>query len=70
MILKYETLCRDAVTKSAPLSALISIDSREKIGRAKSVPDDEYVEVYANIEATMAAEIEKIIAKAGAEDYD
>ena len=70
LILKYDTLCRDAVTKSAPLSALISIDSREKIGRAKSVPDDEYVEVYANIEATMAAEIEKIIAKAGAEDYD
>ena len=70
LILKYDTLCRDAVTKGAPLSALTSIDSREKIGRAKSVPDDEYVEVYANIEATMAAEIEKIIAKAGAEDYD
>ncbi len=70
MILKYDTLCRDAITKGASLAALSSIDAREKIGRAKSVPDDEYVETYAKIEESMAAEIEKIIAKAGAEDYD
>ena len=70
MILKYDTLCRDAVARGAALKDLTDIDSREKIGRAKSVPDDEYVEVYANIEAAMAAEIEKIVAKVGAEDYD
>jgi V/A-type H+-transporting ATPase subunit A len=70
MILKYDTLCRDAITKGASLADLTSIDAREKIGRAKSVPDDEYVEAYAAIEANMAAQIEKIIAKAGADDYD
>ena len=70
MILKYDTLCRDAVARGAALKDLTDIDSREKIGRAKSVPDDEYVEVYAIIEAAMAAEIEKIVAKVGAEDYD
>jgi V/A-type H+-transporting ATPase subunit A len=70
MILKYDTLCRDAITKGASLADLTSIDAREKIGRAKSVPDDEYVEAYAAIEASMTAQIEKIIAKAGADDYD
>jgi V/A-type H+-transporting ATPase subunit A len=70
MILQYDTLCRDAITKGASLNALTSIDSREKIGRAKSVPDDTYVEVYAKIVSSMTAEIEKIVAKAGAEDYD
>ena len=70
MILNYDTLCRDAITKGAPLSELTNIDAREKIGRAKSVPDDEYVEAYKKIEDDMAAQIEKIIAKAGAEDYD
>jgi V/A-type H+-transporting ATPase subunit A len=70
MILQYDTLCRDAITKGASLSALTSIDAREKIGRAKSVPDDTYVEVYGKIVSSMTAEIEKIVAKAGVEDYD
>jgi V/A-type H+-transporting ATPase subunit A len=70
MILQYDSLCRDATAKGAPLSELISIDAREKIGRAKSVPDDTYVEVYAGIVDSMTAQIEKIVAKAGAEDYD
>ena len=70
LILKYDTLCRDAITKGAPLNELTNIDAREKIGRAKSVPDEEYVEAYGKIEADMTAQIEKIIAKAGAEDYD
>jgi V/A-type H+-transporting ATPase subunit A len=70
MILQYDSLCRDATAKGAPLSELINIDAREKIGRAKSVPDDTYVEVYANIVDSMTAQIEKIVAKAGAEDYD
>ena len=70
MILRYDTLCRDAIAKNAPLKELTNIDAREKIGRAKSVPDEEYVEVYGKIEDAMTAEIEKIVAKVGAEDYD
>ncbi len=70
LILRYDTLCRDAISKNAPLKELIAIDAREKIGRAKSVPDDKYVEAYDKIVDSMTAEIQKIIAKAGAEDYD
>ena len=70
LILDYDSLCRDAVAKGAPLKELTNIDAREKIGRAKSVPDDEYVAAYQQIEDDMTAQIEKIIAKAGAQDYD
>ena len=70
LILRYDTLCRDAISKNAPLKELIAIDAREKIGRAKSVPDDVYVEAYDKIVDSMTAEIQKTIAKAGAEDYD
>ena len=68
LILDYDGLCRDAVAKGAPLKELTNIDAREKIGRAKSVPDEEYVAAYQQIEDDMTAQIEKIIAKAGAQD--
>lgn len=70
MILRYDTLCRDAIAKNAPLSQLTAIEARERIGRAKSVPDDEYSAAYDQIYADMNTQIEAIIAKAGAEDYD
>ena len=70
MILQYDTLCRDAITRGAALSALSSIPAREQIGRAKSVPDEEYVETYAKISADMTAQIEAIIRKAGENEYD
>ena len=70
LILDYDSLCRDAVAKGAPLKELTAIDAREKIGRAKSVPDEEYVAAYQQIHDDMTAQIEKIIAKAGAQDYD
>jgi V/A-type H+-transporting ATPase subunit A len=68
LILKYDELCRTAITNGAPVSALAAIPERERIGRAKSVPDDQYQAVYAEIERNMAASIQEITAKAGAED--
>ncbi len=65
MILKYDTACRAAIEKGASVAELAEISARERIGRAKSVPDDKYVEVYADIESDMLAEIDKIVAKAG-----
>ena len=53
-----------------PSKELTAIDAREKIGRAKSVPDEDYVAAYQQIHDDMTAQIEKIIAKAGAQDYD
>ncbi len=65
IILQYEHLCRDAITAGAPVAKLFEIPSREKIGRAKSVPADEYEGAYAAIESEMAKEIEAVVAQGG-----
>ncbi|MPM58039.1 V-type sodium ATPase catalytic subunit A [bioreactor metagenome] len=67
MILDYGKLCRAAIARGADIGALVAIPSRERIGRAKSVPEEEYPAVYAAIAADMAAEIEAIAAKGGEE---
>ncbi len=61
LILDYDKLCRAALEQGADVGALSKIGAREKIGRAKSVPDAEYVEAYAAIAQEMKAEIEKVI---------
>ena len=67
MILDYDKLCRAAIEKGAPAAELFAIGSREKIGRAKSVPADEYVQAYADIRAAMEKEIDAVVEKAGEE---
>ena len=42
MILDYDRLCRAAIEKGAERADLFAIPVREKMGRAKSVPDDQY----------------------------
>ena len=65
MILRYDQLCRDASAKGAPVSELFAVPVRVDIGRAKSVPADQYVEAYAKIERDMESQIEAIAAKGG-----
>ena len=67
MILDYDRLCREAIAKGAPTAALFEIPARERIGRAKSVPADEYEKVYAGITASMEKEIDEVVRKAGEE---
>ena len=67
MILDYDKLCRDAIAKGAPAAGLFEIPARERIGRAKSVPADEYAQVYADIAASMEQEIDEVVRKAGEE---
>ena len=67
MILDYDKLCRTAITKGAPTARLFDIPARERIGRAKSVPAEEYVQVYADISASMEKEIDEVVRKAGEE---
>mgnify|MGYP000569753331 CR=1 FL=1 len=62
LILHYDTECRDALEKNAPMHKLFAIPARVDIGRAKSVPSDEYEQVYAKIAADMTAQIKEIIA--------
>ncbi|MEY8259810.1 V-type ATP synthase subunit A [Oscillospiraceae bacterium 50-60] len=65
MVLRYEDLCRAAIAKGAPVSKLFDIPAREQIGRAKSVPAEEYVQVYEQIEKDMAAQIDAVAAQGG-----
>jgi len=59
LILRYDALCRAALEKGASADALFSIPQREEIGRAKSVPEDEYAAVYARILQDVVANIDK-----------
>jgi len=61
IILTYDQLCRAAIEKGADIDALIGIQVKERIGRAKSVPEDEYVDAYAKITEDMAAQIEEVV---------
>jgi len=65
IILKYDVLCRDAIAKHAKPAKLFTIPSREIIGRAKSVPAEEYETAYAEIDSAMEKEIAAIAAEGG-----
>ena len=67
MVLRYDRLCREAISKGAPVAKLFAVPSREKIGRAKSVPDDRYAAVYADMAREMEEQIADIAARGGAE---
>ncbi len=67
MILEYDRLCRAAIEKGAQINDLFNIPFRERMGRAKSVPDGEYPAVYAEMEREMAQQIDAAVVKGGAE---
>jgi V/A-type H+-transporting ATPase subunit A len=67
MILSYDKLSRDAIAKGAKTAKLFAIPAREKIGRAKSVPADEYAAVYSQIASEMEQQIADIAAQGGEE---
>ncbi|MCD7853188.1 MAG: V-type ATP synthase subunit A, partial [Oscillospiraceae bacterium] len=58
LILDCDRLSRDALANGTELKELTAIPAREEIGRAKTVPADQYKEVYARIGADMKAQIE------------
>jgi V/A-type H+-transporting ATPase subunit A len=68
LILRYDALARAALDRCSNLQELFTISAREKLGRAKSVPEDEYVKAYEEIEKLMEAEIDAITAKGGASE--
>ena len=63
MILSYDKQCRTAIEKGAVASRLFQIAARERIGRAKSVPADEYVQTYAKLADDMEQQINAIAQK-------
>ena len=62
MVLRYDVLCREALTKGADMNGLFAIDAREKIGRAKMADPNAFTGAYDAIEKQMKAEIEEVIA--------
>ena len=60
LIRDYDEHCRAAAERGGNLNELFSVPVREKIGRAKSVPADQYVDNYANIMVELEEETNAI----------
>ena len=65
-ILKYDEYAREALVKGAEIDRLFKIGAKEKIGRAKMIPQDRFEDEYDAIVAEMKAQIDE--AAAGGED--
>lgn len=63
MILLYDKVARDALAKGADMKEIFDIPARERIGRAKGVPTEEYPAVYDSIEQDIAAQIDAVLSK-------
>ena len=68
MILDYDRLCRAAMERGAEAAPLFEIPFRERIGRAKSVPDEEYPAVFLAMAGELETQIEAVLAQGGAEE--
>ena len=68
LILRYEDLCRDAITKGVALEDLYTLPAREKLGWAKYASTEEYAENYRQVQADMEREIAALIKKAGEDE--
>jgi len=66
IILTYDELCREALTKQADMNKLFVISAREKIGRAKMADPNNFDVVFDEIADLMKKEIEEVVA--GGED--
>ncbi|MEG1189923.1 MAG: V-type ATP synthase subunit A [Oscillospiraceae bacterium] len=62
IILEYDRLCRGAMESGAELTKLFQIPARERIGRAKSIPAEEYKAAYQQIYDHMKQQISEIAA--------
>jgi V/A-type H+-transporting ATPase subunit A len=60
LIRDYDEHCRAAAERGGNLNELFSVPVREKIGRAKSVPADQYLDNYANIMVELEEETNAI----------
>ncbi len=67
IIRRYEDLCRDVSAKGGSLNDLFGVPVREKIGRAKSVPADQYKSAYDAMTREMEDQI-TAIAEKGADE--
>ena len=62
MILKYDVMSREALSKGADMKSIFAIPAREKIGRAKMTAPDKYESEFDAIIAEMKSELAQAIA--------
>ena len=62
MILKYDAMSREALSKGADMKSIFAIPAREKIGRAKMTAPDKYESEFDAIVAEMKSELAQAIA--------
>ena len=68
LIRQYDAQCLSAAERGGNLSELFAIPAREKIGRAKGVPADQYKDAYANLLVEMEEQIAAIAEKGEKEE--
>jgi V/A-type H+-transporting ATPase subunit A len=68
LIRQYDTQCLSGAERGGDLSELFAIPAREKIGRAKGVPADQYKDAYANLLVEMEEQIAAIAEKGEKEE--
>ena len=62
MILKYDAMSREALSKGADMKSIFAIPAREKIGRAKMTAPDKYESEFDAIIAEIKSELAQAIA--------
>jgi V/A-type H+-transporting ATPase subunit A len=65
MILGYYYMAQDALKKNVDLKDLFGLPVREKIGRAKYVPQDSVDVEFNRIEQELSEQMDALVAKEG-----
>lgn len=65
LLLSYYYMAQDAVKKDVDLKGLFNLPIREKIGRAKYIPQDKVDEEFNIIEQELARQMDALLAKEG-----
>lgn len=66
LILSFNKKAADAIEKGADVNDVFETEAAERIGRAKSAPQDKYEEIYAQIEKDADIELYKLVSEGGA----
>lgn len=64
LVFSFEDKSRRALERGASIDEIADLPVREKIGRAKALPNDSYAEEFDRIEAELESELEAAIPKA------
>ncbi len=62
LVISYDELCREALTRGADLNALFAITAREKIARAKVIAETKVDEEFSKIEEEIKQQINAAVA--------